>query len=89
MMPAASLIPERILHLTWVLVGLKIYSVVDGQVLVTLGCENIRGKGVRETMTRCHPHQPEDLLKTSTCTKPGFLACVQERISGQATVEAC
>lgn len=45
MMPAASLIPERILHLTWVLVGLKIYSVVDGQVLVTVGCENIRGKG--------------------------------------------
>lgn len=60
MMPAASLIPERILHLTWVLVGLKIYSVVDGQVLVTLGCQNTRGKGVRETMTRCHPHQPEE-----------------------------
>lgn len=35
-MPAVSLILSRILRLIWVLVGPKIYSVVDGQVLVTL-----------------------------------------------------
>lgn len=45
MMPAVSLIPERILNLTWVLVGLKIYSMFDGQVLVTLECQNVRGEG--------------------------------------------
>ncbi|MEJ1272933.1 hypothetical protein NN561_003792 [Cricetulus griseus] len=43
MMPAASLIPKsKVLRLTYVLVGPKIYSVVDEQVLVILGYLSVR-----------------------------------------------
>lgn len=67
-MPAASLIPKsKVLRLTYVLVGPKIYSVVDEQVLVILGYLSVRGEG-SETVTHCLHYLYRPLLSSYNST---------------------